>query len=110
MKIVLRTGASLAQSVQGILMAFCITWIGIGAEEGTAALAYAIEGILAFVIWYMIEYHIDGPHCKKTCLRGFANNKGADLPAHPHRLISAFVIHVLESIISKHATSEILVF
>ena len=58
----------------------------------------------------LVEYHIDGPPRKKTCLRGFANNKGADQPAHQHRLISTFVIHVLESIISKHATSEILLF
>ena len=30
----------------------------------------------------------------------YANNKGADQPAHPHSLISAFVICCLESIIS----------
>ena len=36
----------------------------------------------------------------KTGLRGFANNKGADQPAHMHRLISAFVIRLVESIIS----------
>ena len=48
-----------------------------------------------------------GPRRKKTCLRGFANNTGADQPAHPHRLISAFVIRFLESIICKLATSEI---
>ena len=42
-----------------------------------------------------------GPRREKTCLRGFANNKGADQPAHPRRLISAFVILFLESIISK---------
>ena len=41
---------------------------------------------------------------------GFANNTGADQPAHPRRLISAFVILVLESIISKLATSEISIF
>ena len=35
------------------------------------------------------------------------NNKGADQPAHPCRLISAFVIHFLESFISKLTTSEI---
>ena len=34
----------------------------------------------------------------------FANNKGADQPMHS--LISAFVIRLLESIISKFATSE----
>ena len=38
------------------------------------------------------------------------NNKGADQPANPRRLISAFVIHCLESTISKHATSEISIF
>ena len=30
---------------------------------------------------------------------GCANNKGADQPAHPHSLISAFVVCVLEGII-----------
>ena len=34
-----------------------------------------------------------GPRREKTCLRGFANNTGADQPAHPRSLISAFVIH-----------------
>ena len=33
----------------------------------------------------------------------FVNNKGTDQPAHTRRLISAFVIHFLESIISKLA-------
>ena len=28
---------------------------------------------------------------QKTCLLRFVNNKGADQPAHPHSLISAFV-------------------
>ena len=40
-----------------------------------------------------------GPQCEKTCLRGFANNTGADQPAHPRRLISAFVIRLLQSTI-----------
>ena len=51
-----------------------------------------------------------GPRREKTCLRGFANNKGADQPAHPRSLISAIVIRLLESIISKLATSEISIF
>ena len=37
---------------------------------------------------------------------GFVDNKGADQPVHPGRLISASVIHFLESIISKLATGE----
>ena len=40
----------------------------------------------------------------------FANNKSADQPVHPCRLISSFVIHFLESIISKLVTGEILIF
>ena len=48
-----------------------------------------------------------GPRRDKTCLRGFAKNTGADQPAHPRSLISAFVIQVLKSIICKIATGEI---
>ena len=42
----------------------------------------------------------------------FANNKSADKPAHPRRLISTFVIRFLESVIhvSKHVTSKISTF
>ena len=47
---------------------------------------------------------------EKTCLRRFANNKGADQPAHPLSLFSAFIIRSLESTISKLATSEISIF
>ena len=32
------------------------------------------------------------------CLISYANNKGADQPVHPHSLISAFVVHCLDSI------------
>ena len=41
---------------------------------------------------------------------GFANIKGADQPAHSRRLISAFVIRILKSIISKLASSKISIF
>ena len=50
---------------------------------------------------------IYGPQCEKICLRGFVNNKGTYQPGHPHSLISAFVICLLESIISRLATSII---
>ena len=33
-----------------------------------------------------------GPRREKTCLRVFANNTGADQPAHPRGLISTFVV------------------
>ena len=42
---------------------------------------------------------------RETCLRRLANNTGADQPAHPRSLISAFIIRVLESTISKLATT-----
>ena len=51
-----------------------------------------------------------GPQRKKTCLWGFANNTGAEQPAHPGSLISAFVIRFLESVICKLATGEISIF
>ena len=51
-----------------------------------------------------------GPRREKTCLWKFANNKGAYQPAYPCSLISVFVISLLESIISRLATSEILIF
>ena len=52
----------------------------------------------------------NGPQCEKTCLGRFANNTGANQPAHPRRLISAYVIRFLESIISKLATSIMSLF
>ena len=58
----------------------------------------------------VILYLSYGPRRKKTCLRWVANNKGADQPAHPRSLISAFVIRLLESIISKLAKGEISIF
>ena len=50
------------------------------------------------------------PQHKKTCLRRFVKNKSADQPVHQHSLISAFIIRLLESIISSLATSEISIF
>ena len=54
--------------------------------------------------------HLYGPCREKTCFQRFASNKGADQPAHPRSLISAFVIPFLESTISKLTTSEISIF
>ena len=51
-----------------------------------------------------------GPWREKTCLRGFAINKGTDQPAHQCSLISTFIIRLLKSIISRLATSEISLF
>ena len=56
------------------------------------------------------QHGIFGPRREKTCLRGFSNNTGADQPAHTRSLIIAFVIRLLESIISRLASSEISTF
>ena len=41
---------------------------------------------------YMYGQDNIGPRRAKTCLWGFANSTGADQPALPRSLISAFVI------------------
>ena len=47
---------------------------------------------------------------RKPVFGGFANNKGADQPKLPRSLIRAFVIWLLESIISRLAMTEISIF
>ena len=47
---------------------------------------------------------------RKPAFGGFVNNKGADQPAHPRRLIRDFVILVLQSMISRLAIREISLF
>ena len=54
----------------------------------------------------VIDHGLYGPRREKNCRPGFGNNKGADKPAHSRSLISAFVIRLLESIISELATSK----
>ena len=44
--------------------------------------------------------HTNEPGHEKMCLMSYANIKDADQPAHPHSLISAFVFHCLDSVIS----------
>ena len=58
-------------------------------------------------LWHTLPY---GPHCEKTCLWGVAKNTGANQIAHPHSLISAFVIRFLESFRCKLDTGEISIF
>ena len=56
------------------------------------------------------QVHDMGCDARKACLRRYGDNKGTDQPAHPRSLISTFVIHSLESIISRLAASEISTF
>ena len=41
------------------------------------------------------------------CLMSYSNNKGADQPAHPCSLISAFVVRCLDSIISLDSIASV---
>ena len=50
-----------------------------------------------------------GPRREKNCLQRCANNKGADQPVHSRRLISGFVNRLLESIIHRLASREIVI-
>ena len=43
----------------------------------------------------------------RKCLVPYANNKGADQPAHPRSLISALVVRSLDTIISLVSRSEL---
>ena len=47
------------------------------------------------------------PGHEKTCLMSYANNKGADQPAHPRSLISAFVVCCLDSVMSLVSVTKI---
>ena len=47
------------------------------------------------------------PGHEKMCLMSSANNKGADQPAHPRSLISAFIVRCLDNIISLDSITEI---
>ena len=64
------------------------------------------DNFLIILFFLVLNAVLFGPCRDKTCLRGLPNNKGADQPAHPRRLFSAFVIRLLESFISKLASSE----
>ena len=54
--------------------------------------------IYIYSIWALTQENLSS---------GCGNNKGAEQPVHLCRLISTFVIRLLESIISKVATHEI---
>ena len=84
--------------------------------EGDKTIPHQYTIVITFLRFFFIkkvQYYphfcmkIYGPCWENTCLPGFANNKGADQPAHPRSLISAFVIHFLESTICKLVTDKI---
>ena len=48
-----------------------------------------------------------GQVMKKMCLMPYANNKGADQPAHPRSLINTFVVRCLDSMMCILAISKV---
>ena len=66
-----------------------------------------VISLLGYCVTLMIaQFAFELGH-EKMCLMSYANNKGADQPAHPRSLISAFVVHCLDSIISLDPIAEI---
>ena len=63
--------------------------------------------ILLHLFLYCLE-KLFGPGHAKICLMPYANNKGANQPAHP--LISTFVVRCLDSMICIFAISKVLRF
>ena len=47
------------------------------------------------------------PGHDKMCLMPYANNEGADQPAHPRSLISAFIVRCVDSMTSLDSIAEI---
>ena len=67
-----------------------------------ARLGPQVQHSLVFVppdthILYNLLFLFEPGH-EKMCLMSYANNKGADQPAHPRSLISAFVVRCLDII------------
>ena len=65
--------------------------------------------LLRFLQYFLfhVRQEINDPGYEKMCLMSYANNKDADEPAHPHSLISTFVVHCLDTIISLGSIAEI---
>ena len=72
-----------------------------------ASIMWQLVFYLSSVVWLHYAF---GPQCEKPCLRGFANNTGADQPAHPRSLISVFINRFLESTIFNLAAGKISIF
>ena len=62
---------------------------------------------LAYKLQKSIRVNIHELGHEKTCLMSYANNKGTDQHAHPHSLISAFVVRCLDSVMSLVSVTKI---
>ena len=71
---------------------------------------WELHAILKFnvlVSKFILIIYINEPRHEKTCSSHMRTTKGEDQPAHPHSLISAFVVRCLDIITSFLAKSKI---
>ena len=78
----------------------CVRWSDslLGAQIILLLLLYSGSNSISSIKW--------APSWENLSVQ-YANNKSADQPAHPHSLISTFVVHCLDSIISLVSVSKI---
>ena len=87
-----------SQKLQNFNPVLCISFVSISSSVFNPELSEAPCGSEMDGIWAMSWENL---------LTAYANNKGADQPAHPRSLISTFVVRCLESIIPIVAKSKI---
>ena len=65
------------------------TEVNFGIKKSMQELFLLSPHHLLFIV--MFSYRLSEPGHEKMCLMSYANNKGADQPAHPRSLIRDFV-------------------
>ena len=71
-------------------------------DQQKTCLSHVFVPVPPSQLWYL-----NGPGHAKMCLMDYANNKGADQPAHPRSLISTFVVRCLDSMTCILAISKV---
>ena len=71
-----------------------------------ASFSVTLTDLLWMVLFHFVSKYMS--HVMRKPVLVYANNKGADQPAHPRSLISAFVVRCLDSIIPLLNIAEIL--
>ena len=85
----------------------CRPWEVLRASSSTSWMSWVSQDRLSQKpCWRSYRISFEPPVMRKPILP-YANNKGTDQPAHPHSLISTFVVRCLDSIIPLVSISEI---
>ena len=83
------------------------------AELQKARQCFVLENELHIIYLVILKLHVYSglghiwARSCEMCLMTYANNKGADQPAHPRSLISTFVVRCLDSMIRILAISKV---